>query len=93
MVRARESPKGLGQVYRGEQYVADVSYRLGVRGEAGELIRIGGYIQIVGGVKDQFRYEDEFTLRLDDGRQIDIVIKTWNFNSGEYLFADESAEE
>ena len=93
MVRARESPKGLGKVYRGKTICSRCFISTRVRGEAGELIRIGGYIQIVGGVKDQFRYDDEFTLRLDDGRQIDIVIKTWNFNSGEYLFADESAEE
>ena len=33
------------------------------------------------------------TLRLDDGQLIEIVIKTLNFNSGEYLFADKSVEE
>jgi hypothetical protein len=48
-----------GQVYRENQYVSNVSYRLDVREEAGELIRIGGYIQIVGGVKDKFGYGDE----------------------------------
>jgi hypothetical protein len=86
-----ELPTGLGQVYRENQYVSDVSYRFDVREEAGELIRIWGYVKIVGGIQDQFGYGDEFTLRLDNGRPIEIVIKTLNFNSGEYLFADKSS--
>jgi hypothetical protein len=93
MERVNELPMGLGQVYRENQYVTDVSYRFDVREEAGELIRIGGYIQIVGGMKEQFGYGDEYTLRLDDGRPIEIVIKTLDVNCGEYLFADKSAEE
>ncbi len=92
MAGANELPMGLGQVYRENQYVSDVSYRFDVREEAGELIRMGGYIQIVGDVPERFGYGDELTLRLDDGRQIEIVIKTLDFNSGEYLFADKSAE-
>jgi hypothetical protein len=86
-----ELPTGLGQVYRENQYVSDVSYRFDVREEAGELIRIWGYVKIVGGIQDRFRYGDEFTLRLDNGWPIEIVIKTLNFNSGEYLFADKSS--
>lgn len=86
-------PTGLGQVYRENQYVSDVSYRFDVREKAGELMRIWGYVEIVGGIQKQFGYGDEFTLRLDDGRPIEIVIKTLNFNSGEYLFADKSVEE
>jgi hypothetical protein len=93
MERASELPMGLGQVYRENQYVSAVSYRFDVREEAGELIRIGGYIQIVGDVKDKFGYGDELTLRLDDSQQMEIVIKTLDFNSGEYLFADKSVEE
>jgi hypothetical protein len=93
MIGASELPMGLGQVYRENQYVTDVSYRFDVREEAGELIRIGGYIQIVGGMKEPFGYGVELTLRLDDGREIEIVIKTLDFNSGEYLFAAKSAEE
>ncbi len=88
-----ELPTGLGKVYRENQYVSDVSYRFDVREEAGELIRIWGYVEIVGGIQDQFGYDDEFTLRLDNGRPIEIVIKTLDFNSGEYLFADKSVEE
>ena len=86
-----ELPTGLGKVYRENQYISDVSYRFDVREEAGELIRIWGYVKIVGGIQDQFGYGDEFTLRLDNGRPIEIVIKTLNFNSGEYLFADKSS--
>jgi hypothetical protein len=70
MIGTSELPMGLGQVYRENQYVTDVSYRFDVREEAGELIRIGGYIQIVGGMEEQFAYGEEFTLRLDDSRQI-----------------------
>jgi hypothetical protein len=88
-----ELPTGLGKVYRENQYVSDVSYRFDVREEAGELTRLWGYVEIVGGIKDQFGYGDEFTLRLDNGPPIEIVIKTLNFNSGEYLFADRSVEE
>ncbi len=88
-----ELPTGLGQVYRENQYVSDVSYRFDVREEAGELISLWGYVEIVGGIQDQFGYDDEFTLRLDNGRPIEIVIKTLDFNSGEYLFADKSVEE
>ena len=91
MIAASDSPKGLGQVYEGNQYIADVAYRFNVRKDAGESI--SGYIQIVGGVMDQFGYGNGFTLRLDDSRQIDIVIKTWNFNSEEYLFVAKNAEE
>jgi hypothetical protein len=80
------NPMGLGQVYRGNRYVSDVSYRFDVREVEGELIRIWGYVEIVGGIQERFGYGDEFTLRLDDGRPIEIVIKTLNFNSGEYLF-------
>jgi len=87
-----ELPTGLGQVYRENQYVSDVSYRFDVREEAGELKGIWGYVEIVGGIQDQFGYDDEFTLRLDNGRPIEIVIKTLDFNSGEYLFADKSVE-
>jgi hypothetical protein len=86
-----ELPTGLGQVFRENQYVSDVSYRFDVREEAGELIRIWGYVKIVGGIQDRFGYGDEFTLRLDNGWPIEIVIKTLNFNSGEYLFADKSS--
>jgi hypothetical protein len=81
-----ESPEGLGQVYRENQYISDVSYRFDVRKEAGELTRIWGYIEIVGGIQEQFGYGDEFTLCLEDGQPIEIVIKTLDFNSGEYLF-------
>ena len=87
-----ELPKGLGQVYRENQYVSDVSYRFDIREVAGELVKKWGYVEIVGGSQDQFGYGDEYTLRLDSGRPIEIVIKTLNFNSGEYLFADQSAE-
>jgi hypothetical protein len=62
---------------------------------AGESVKICGYyveVEIVDGIQDQFGYGDEYTLRLDNGRLIEIVIKTLNFNSGEYLFADKSAE-
>jgi hypothetical protein len=88
-----ESPTGLGQVYREDQYVSDVSYRFDVRETAGEIMKIWGYLEIVGGIQDLFGYGDEFTLRLGNGRPIEIVIKTLNFNSGEYLFADKSVEE
>ena len=88
-----ELPTGLGQVYRENQYVSDVSYRFDIREVAGELVKIWGYVEIVGGIQDQFGYGDEYTLRLDNGRLIEIVIKTLNFNSGEYLFADRSVEE
>jgi hypothetical protein len=88
-----ELPTGLGQVFRESQYVSDVSYRFDIRGGTGELVKIWGYVEIVGGIQDQFGYGDEYTLRLDDGRPIEIVIKTLNFNSGEYLFAGKSAEE
>jgi hypothetical protein len=90
--RRFELPTGLGQVYRGDQYVSDVSYRFDIREVAGELVSIWGYVEIIGGIQDQFGYGDEYTLRLDNGRLIEIVIKTLNFNSGEYLFADKSAE-
>jgi len=92
MIGASELPKRLGQVYRENQYVCHVSYRFDVREEAGELVRIGGCIQIVGAVPERFGYGDEFTLYLDSGQQIEIVVKTLNFNSGEYLFADKSVE-
>lgn len=88
-----ELPTGLGQVYRENQYVSDVSYRFDIREVAGELVKIWGYVEIVDGIQDQFGYGDEYTLRLDNGRLIEIVIKTLNFNSGEYLFADRSVEE
>ena len=87
-----ELPTGLGQVYRENQYVSDVSYRFDIREVAGEPVKIWGYVEIIGGIQDQFGYGDEYTLRLDNGRLIEIVIKTLNFNSGEYLFADKSAE-
>ena len=87
-----ELPAGLGQVYRENQYVSDVSYRFDIREVAGEPVKIWGYVEIIGGIQDQFGYGDEYTLRLDNGRHIEIVIKTLNFNSGEYLFADKSAE-
>jgi hypothetical protein len=87
-----ELPTGLGQVYRENQYVSDVSYRFDIREVAGELVKIWGYVEIVDGIQDQFGYGDEYTLRLDNGRPIEIVIKTLNFNNGEYLFADKSAE-
>ena len=87
-----ELPKGLGQVYRENQHVSDVSYRFDIREVAGEPVKIWGYVEIIGGIQDQFGYGDEYTLRLDNGRHIEIVIKTLNFNSGEYLFADKSAE-
>jgi hypothetical protein len=60
---------------------------------AGEPVKIWGYVEIIGGIQDQFGYGDEYTLRLDNGRLIEIVIKTLNFNSGEYLFADKSIDE
>ena len=84
---------GLGQVYRKNQYVFDVSYRLDVREEAGELTRNGGFIQIVGGVQEPYGHGHELTLCLDDGRAIEIVILRWNPNNGEYMFADKSVEE
>jgi hypothetical protein len=84
-------PTGLGQLYRNAQHVSDVNYRFDVREAAGESIRIWGYIEIVGGIPEQFEYGDEYTLRLDNGRLIEIIIKTLNFNSGEYLFADKNA--
>ena len=88
-----ELPKGPGQVYRENQYVSDVYYRFDVREEVGELTRIWGYVEIAGGIAGQFRYGEELTLHLDDGRPIEIIIKTFNFNSGEYLFAGKSVEE
>jgi hypothetical protein len=87
-----ELPTGLGQVYRENQYVSDVSYRIDIREVAGELVGIWGYVEIVGGTQDQFEYGDEYTLRMDNGRPVEIVIKTFDFNNGEYLFADKSAE-
>jgi hypothetical protein len=87
-----ELPTGLGQVYREDQYVSDVSYRFDIREVAGELAKIWGNVEIVGGIQGQFGYGDEYTLRLDNGRLIEIVIKTLNFNSGEYLFTYRSAE-
>lgn len=47
-------PKGPGQVYRENQYVSDVYYRFDVREEVGELTRIWGYVEIVGGIAGQF---------------------------------------
>jgi hypothetical protein len=88
-----ELPTGLGQVYRENQYVSDVSYRFDIREVAGELVKIWGYVEIIGGIQNQFGYGDEYTLLLDNGRHIEIVIKTLNFNSGEYLFAYKSIEE
>jgi len=85
-------PTGLGKLYKEDQYVSDVNYRFDVREAAGESIRIWGYVEIVGGIQDQFGYGDEYTLHLNNGRQIEIVIKTLNFNSGEYLFGDKYAE-
>jgi hypothetical protein len=93
MERASKLPMGLGQVYRENQHLSDVSYRFDVREKAGELMRMWGYVEIVNGIQDQFGYGDEFTLRLDNGRPIEIVIKTLDFNSGEYLFADKSEGE
>jgi len=91
--RRFELPTGLGQVYRGNQYVTDVSYRFDIREVAGELVSIWGYVEIVSGIQDQFEYGDEYTLRLDNGRPVEIVIKTLDFNSGEYLFTDKRGEE
>lgn len=88
-----ELPKGLGQIYRENQYVSDVYYRFDVKEEVGELTKIWGYVEIVGGIAGQFRYGEELTLHLDDGRSIEIVIKTLDFNRGEYLFTDKSVEE
>jgi hypothetical protein len=87
-----ELSTGLGQVYRENQYVSDVSYRIDVREEAGGLKRIWGYVEIVGGIQDQFGYGDEFTLRLDNGQPIEIVIKTLDFNSGEKRDIDETRD-
>ncbi len=91
--RRFELPTGLGQVYRKNQYVSDVTYRFVISEVAGELTSIWGYVEIVDGIQDQFEYGDEYTLRLDNGRLVEIVIKTLDFNSGEYLFADRSVEE
>ncbi len=88
-----EWPTGLGKVFRENQYVSDVSYRFDVREEAGESSRIWGYVEIVGGIQDQLAYDDELSLRLDNGRLMEIVIKTLDFNSGEYLFADKSVDD
>jgi hypothetical protein len=88
-----ELPSGLGKVYKENQYVADVHYRFDLREVEDEPIKIWGYVEAVDGIQNQFLYGDEYTLRLDNGPQIEIVIKTLNFNSGEYLFTDKSVEE
>ena len=42
-----ELPKGLvGQVYRENQYVSDVSYRFDIREVAGELVRIWATLRL-----------------------------------------------
>ena len=71
MVVASDSPKGLGRVYKADQYVADVAYRF-VETEAPAAV-IEGYLQIVRAVQDQLNYGDELTLHLPDGRHIDII--------------------
>jgi len=86
---------GLGKVYRENQFVSDVHYRFDVKEVEDELLKIWGYVEIVGGKQDRFGYGDEYTLRLDSGRliEIEIVIKTLDFNSGEYLFTSTSVED
>jgi hypothetical protein len=93
MIGAGELPMGLGQVYLKNQYEFDVSYRFDVREEAGELTRNGVFIQIVGGIQEPYGHGHELTLCLEDGRAIEIVILTWNPNSGDYMLADKSVEE
>jgi hypothetical protein len=85
MPEVMESASSLGQIYQDDQYVADVAYRFDIGEDTGELTRIWGYLEVAGRQKDRFAYGDELTLYLSDGSQIDITIKTWDFNNQEYL--------
>lgn len=84
MAEIVESLSGLGQVYKDDQHISDVTYTLDLRGGA-EAVS-WGYVRIVDGKTDQFDYDDELTLHLEYyGRRVDIVVKTWDFNNGKYL--------
>lgn len=82
-----EQPSGLGKVFKGTEYLADVAYALRVEQEflvwpsrsgsqvAPGLKNITGEITVVRGERDLINNEGPFTLHLDDGRKWEFHVR------------------
>ncbi len=81
-----ERPKGIGDVYKGDTKLAQVSYELTVQqailigesstglGATEGLASITGRIATFEGHPEDIRTWDELTLHLEDGRKLDFSV-------------------